>query len=106
MKKLGLLTLGALFSFSAFSAELSESALQGDWLVSHFQNESDNDNTLWQFQGNQFIQNLDGMKVAPDSYKVSPGVIDLGYAKITVTEFDGENMEAVMAGFKYKLIKQ
>lgn len=106
MEKLGLLTLGAFLSFSAFAAELSESALQGDWLVTHFQNEPDNDNTLWQFHGDQFIQNLDGLKVPADSYTVAPGVIDLGYAKVTVTEFDGENMEAVMAGFKYKLIKQ
>ena len=95
-----------IFSISAYAADLSESSLQGDWLVVEFMGSPDEDNTIWQFEGNQFYQKMDGKRMSPDQFEVKDGNIDLGYTKIKVISFDGKNMEAIMANFKYKLVKQ
>ncbi len=106
MNKLLVIALAMFFTVTAHAVDMTQQTLEGDWLVVEFQGKPDNDNTLWQFKGNSFVQNLNGQKLFPDPYKASQGLIDLGYGKIIVNSFDGQVMEATMAGFKYKLIKQ
>jgi len=100
------LFLSVFLAFSAYATELDQSSLQGDWLITEFMGETSKDSDMWQFEGNKFYQNISGKRISPDKFKASPGVIDLDYAKIKVTSFDGKTMQAVMAGFKYKLVKQ
>jgi len=106
MKILLILILSILFTFSAYAAELNQKALQGDRLVVEFMGNPNKDRDIWQFSGNKFYQKLGVLNASPDEFNASSGVIDLGYGKITVTSFNGKTMQAIMAGFKYKLIKQ
>ena len=106
MKNLALAIFVLVFSQSAFSGELTEEALQGDWLIVALSGGPESDKDYWQFEGDKFYQNLDGHRISPDTFTVKPGIIDLGYAKIKVLEFDGKEMTADMAGFKYTLKKE
>ena len=95
-----------LLPLSLHAAELSEASLQGSWLIVQFQGEPDDEGDKWEFEGNRFYQNLGGRRISPDEFTAAGGVIDLGYAKINVKHFDGQVMEAEMAGFDYRLEKQ
>lgn len=106
VKCVALIAFVTLLSLSAYASELNQPALQGDWLIVEFQGEPETDGDLWQFEGKRFYQNIGGRRLSPDDFTTRPGVIDLGYAKISVTSFDGKTMEATMAGFKYKLVRQ
>ncbi len=106
MKVILSICLYILLSVSAYGAELSIKSLQGNWVIVELMGEANNDGDSWEFIDNEFYQRIKGMNVRPDEYNISPGIIDLGYGKITVTSFDGETMEAVMGGFKYILKKQ
>ncbi|MDO6687861.1 MULTISPECIES: hypothetical protein [unclassified Agarivorans] len=106
MKKITQFIVALTLSTSAYAADLSESTLQGEWLVVEFMGSPDEDNTKWQFEGNQFYQKMGNSRMSPDQFEIKEGTIDLDYAQIEVTSFDGKNMEAIMADFKYRLIKQ
>jgi len=106
MKTIISIFLSALLSFSAYGAELNIKSLQGDWLIVEMMGEANKDGDSWEFKGKNFYQRIKGMNVSPDAYKVTPGFIDLGYGKIKVTSFNGNAMEAVMGGVKYKLRKK
>ena len=106
IKKLLLILLFTFVTLPVMASELSQKALQGSWLIVELAGEKDDEGDMWEFEGNKFYQNISGRRISPDEFTTSPGVIDLGYAKISVESFDGTNMIAKMAGFKYKLVKQ
>ncbi|MGY5451061.1 hypothetical protein ACVFI8_08990 [Agarivorans sp. MS3-6] len=106
MRKVLLTLIVMVFATTAYAADLSQSALQGDWVITEFHGSPEPDGDMWQFEGQNFYQNIAGRRMSPDAFTVSPAVIDLGYAKITVTRFDSKEMDATMAGFTYKLIKK
>lgn len=94
------------FVASTHAAELTSEALQGSWRVVTFAGETNEDEDYWEFEGDQFIQNLAGHRLSPDTFTVDGNIIDLDYAKIKVLEFHGDSMKADMAGFEYGLEKQ
>ena len=102
------LMLVTLLALSAIShaAEPSVESLQGNWRVVTFAGEPNEDQDFWEFNGDQFTQNLGGRRLAPDPFTVEGMVIDVGYARIKILEFDGAKMRADMAGFEYGLEKQ
>ncbi len=106
MKKLLVLFLGLMFSFAAQAADLSSQALQGSWTITSMAGMADEENDKWEFEGNNFYQNLGGRRISPDPFTVQGDVIDLGYYKIKVLAFDGQHMTADMAGFVYELEKE
>lgn len=106
MRKILLIAFAMLFSSVVMAADLTQQALQGDWVITEFQGAPDSEGDMWQFEGNKFYQILGKTRVPADEFTVSPGVIDLGYAQITVESFDGKTMEAIMARVKYKLVKK
>ncbi|WP_431687865.1 hypothetical protein [Hahella sp. NBU794] len=105
MKRIVIFTALALFAIGAQAAELSKQALQGSWLILSMNGESDDENDKWEFEGDNFYQNLGGRRISPDAFTVKGQTIDLGYAKIKVLAFDGDTMTADMAGFTYELKK-
>ncbi|MEM7049537.1 MAG: hypothetical protein AAF604_07760 [Acidobacteriota bacterium] len=100
------LVLVLVFALPLAAEELSQKSLQGSWLIVEFGGAPDSEGDRWEFEGNRFYQVISGRRIPPDEFTVVPGTIDLGYAKIEVKSFDGRTMEAVMAGFHYKLVKQ
>lgn len=94
-----------VLTLPASAASLSQASLQGSWTIVELMNEPDEEGDQWVFEGDQFIQVVGGRRITPDAFTVRGGVIDLGYAEITVTAFDGRAMEATMAGFPYRLVK-
>jgi hypothetical protein len=106
MNKLISIVAGMLVLVAVYAADLSQSSLQGDWVITESMGEAGSGNDMWQFEGDQFYQNLEGHRISPDKFTVAPGVIDLDYSKITVTHFDGKVMHAEWAGIKYKLEKK
>lgn len=100
----GLILLLAAFSVQA--EDLSEESLQGDWQIVAFQGEASEDNDGWVFEDDQFYQRFGDRRISPDTFTVKGDVIDLGYAKIQVNRFDGDEMNATMAGYDYTLEKQ
>ncbi|WLQ12435.1 hypothetical protein O5O45_22160 [Hahella aquimaris] len=106
MKKIVIFIALTLFAIGAQAAELSKQALQGSWLILSMNGESDDENDKWEFEGDNFYQNLGGRRIYPDAFTVKGQTIDLGYAKIKVLAFDGDTMTADMAGFTYELKKE
>lgn len=106
MKVIISFVLLAAFSITAHAADLAKESLQGSWKVITMSGEADEDEDFWEFNGDQFVQNLAGHKMAPDKFSVVGNVIDLDYAKINVLEFSAGAMTAEMAGFKYTLKKK
>ena len=95
----------ALIAVAVAAAELSQESLQGTWTIVEFMGEPDEEGDQWKFDGNRFYQVFGGRPIPPDVFTVNGMIIDLDYAKITVKSFDGNTMEAEMAGFPYKLVK-
>ena len=95
-----------LVSGIAFAEGLSNDSIQGSWRILTLSGEVDEDEDYWEFNGNKFVQNLAGHRMSPDEFVIKGEVIDLGYAKIKVLEFDSKLMTANMAGFKYTLEKK
>jgi len=106
MKRIIFLFLFLTISTTASSAELSQKSLQGNWAITEFMGMAEKGDDMWQFEKNEFRQNLSGVRMRPDKFTISPNTIDLGYHKIKVTSFDGKVMYAIMGGAKYKLVKQ
>ncbi|AZZ90253.1 hypothetical protein EUZ85_05790 [Hahella sp. KA22] len=92
MKRITIITALALFAIGAQAAELSKQALQGSWLILSMNGESDDENDKWEFEGDNFYQNLGGRRISPDAFTVKGQTIDLGYAKIKVLAFDDDTM--------------
>ena len=73
MKKIISVLFGTLLACSVHAAELTELALQGSWLITHFQDQPDSSGDLWQFEGDNFYQNLGGQVSVvrtPPSYRM------------------------------------
>ena len=98
--------LSLLISLSAHAAELSQESLQGSWLSLTINGQADEDNYMWEFEGNKFYQNLGGRRMRPDNFTVAGNEIDLGYSKIKVKKFDKDSMTAEWAGFTYTFKKK
>ncbi len=109
MKKITILIIALLVSACSTAADpgvLSTESLQGEWAIMQMADMEENGEDSWLFDGNQFYQVLGGQKISPDAFTVSGDVIDLDYAKIQVHVFDGETLEASMAGFRYRLVRK
>ncbi|ABC27690.1 hypothetical protein HCH_00795 [Hahella chejuensis KCTC 2396] len=106
MKQVAVFVALIMLALGVQAAELSKQALQGSWLILTMNGESDDENDKWEFEGDNFYQNLGGRRISPDAFTVKGQTIDLGYAKIKVLAFDGDTMTADMAGFTYELKKE
>lgn len=106
MKRILWIMLLAGGSMAAHAVDLTQDTLQGSWRVTEFAGEANADQDYWEFDGDRFTQSLGGQRLSPDAFEVDGNLIDLGYARIEVTEFKGDHMTARMAGFEYVLEKQ
>ncbi|TDR22368.1 hypothetical protein [Marinicella litoralis] len=105
MKNLTLI-LCLLLSAQVWSADITQDNIQGAWAIISMAGMPDEEGDMWEFEGNQFYQNLGGRRISPDPFVVKDNVIDLGYYQIKVLEFTGKTMKADMAGFVYELKKK
>ncbi len=106
MKILSAFAFLMVLSVFAQAESLTAGALQGSWKIVTFNGAPYDDQDFWEFEGSKFYQKSSGRRLSPDQFSVVGSVIDLGYAKIKVLEFNGQTMTADMAGFKYQLEKQ
>ncbi len=105
MNKIFLL-LCLLVPFQVCSADISKENIQGAWVIVTMAGMPDEEGDMWEFEGNQFYQNLGGRRISPDPFVIKGNVIDLDYYKIKVLDFTGLTMKADMAGFVYELKKK
>ena len=83
---------------------LNIESLQGSWLIVMFNDSPTKDNDQWDFEGDRFFQNFNGLRrTSPVQYTVNGNNIDLGYTKIKVIKFPGHLMAAEMTGSTYNL---
>ena len=98
--------LSLLMSLSVHAAELTQEGLQGSWLLLTMNDLANEDNDMWEFEGNKFYQNLGGRRMRPDIFTVTGNEINLGYSKINVKKFEVNSMTAEWAGVTYTLKKK
>ena len=98
--------LSLLVSLSVNAAELSQESLQGGWQLLTMNDLTNEDNDMWEFEGNKFYQNLGGRRMRPDKFTVTGNEINLGYSKINVKKFEVNSMTAEWAGVTYTLKKK
>jgi hypothetical protein len=107
MKKIVILFCLMVLSTLCFAVDVSEADLEGKWLIVKMGSMDATDmEDVWQFKDGMWTAISSGKALSPDKYNLNGDVIDLGYSKIKIVEFNGNSMKTKQSGFEYTLEKQ
>ena len=107
MKKIIMCLAIFISSTVAFAVDVKDSDLQGRWLIVKMGTMDASDmNDVWEFKNGKWTPISSGKALKPDAYTLKGDIIDLGYTKIQIIEFSGNQMKTKQQGFEYTLEKQ